>query len=146
MLEKYDGKSVIIHTFDEGGFEGEATYCDREYCEIEYGRDEEALEIDDWLFYAGDIERIEPSSNAVGKMPDGIAVSTLPHRGAFTRSDLSGDLFSFSIGTISGELLSNDSGNGRLIVRQGGLPLRDIVLTPGSTYRIRTQTIERTTP
>ena len=85
-------------------------------------------------------------SNAVGKMPDGIAVSTLPHRGAFTRCDLSGDLFSFSIGTISGELLSNDSGNGRLIVRQGGLPLRDIVLTPGSTYRIRTQTIERTTP
>ena len=68
MLEKYDGKSVIIHTFDEGGFEGRATYCDREYCEIEYGRDEEALEIDDWLFYAGDIERIESSSNAVGKV------------------------------------------------------------------------------
>ena len=68
MLEKYDGKCVTIYTFDDGGFEGEAFHHSREYCEIEYAREEEALEIDGWLFFAGEIERIELSENAVGKV------------------------------------------------------------------------------
>ena len=85
-------------------------------------------------------------SNARNKMPDGPAVSTLPYDGAFTVCDLSGDLFSFTIGTISGELLSNDSGNGRLTIRQNGRLIQDSVFTPGSSYRFHTQPIESATP
>jgi len=85
-------------------------------------------------------------SNAVSKMPDGIPVAALPYEGAFNTCRISGDLFSFSVGTISGELLSNDVGNGRLTLRRDGVLLMDDALTPDSAYRFHTLTIERTAP
>ena len=85
-------------------------------------------------------------SNAVAKMPAGPAVTALPYDGAFDRCALSGELFSFTLGTISGERLSNTSGNGRLTLRRNGAVLRDSALEPGSSYRIHTQPLERTVP
>ena len=85
-------------------------------------------------------------SNAVSKMPAGPVVTALPYDGAFGRCDLSGELFSFTLGTISGELLSNTDGNGRLTLRRNGVVLRDSALEPGSSYRIHTQPLERTVP
>lgn len=85
-------------------------------------------------------------SNAVAKMPPGPVVTALPRDGAFDRCELSGDLFSFTLGTISGELLSNTGGNGRLTIRRNGVVLRDSALEPGSSYRIHTQPLERTVP
>jgi len=85
-------------------------------------------------------------SNAVAKMPAGPVVTALPYDGAFDRCRLSGELFSFTLGTISGELLSNADGNGRLTLRRKGVVLRDSALEPGSSYRIQTQPLERTVP
>ena len=79
-------------------------------------------------------------------MPPGPVVTALPRDGAFDRCELSGDLFSFTLGTISGELLSNTGGNGRLTIRRNGVVLRDSALEPGSSYRIHTQPLERTVP
>lgn len=85
-------------------------------------------------------------SNAVAKMPAGPVVTALPYDGAFGRCNLSGELFSFTLGTISGELLSNTDGNGRLTLRRNGVVLSDSALEPGSSYRIHTQPIERIVP
>lgn len=54
-LSELDDKTVRIITIDGKIFEGECTYDSAEYCEMEYGRDEEALRIDHYVFYAGDI-------------------------------------------------------------------------------------------
>ena len=50
-LSKYDGKYVRIVAADGAVFDGECSWCPAEYCRDEYGRDEEALQIDDWLFF-----------------------------------------------------------------------------------------------
>ncbi len=61
-LTDFDGKTVKI-TFDDGTvFEGECAECSAEYCFAEFGREEEALQIDDWLFYESDIAEIELSN------------------------------------------------------------------------------------
>ncbi len=58
-LQQMDGRWVRITDIDGLAFEG---LCEREgaeYCFHEYGRDEDALKIDNWLFYRSDILKVE---------------------------------------------------------------------------------------
>ena len=57
-LPRYDGKTVRIVDPDGLVFEGTCTYSSAEYCEAEYGRNEPALEIDDWLFFKSCIRTV----------------------------------------------------------------------------------------
>ena len=45
-------------------FEGEAVHDCADYCFHEFGRDEEAVEIDHWLFYLSDIASLELSEKS----------------------------------------------------------------------------------
>ena len=65
-LASFDGAFVRITTADGEAFEGECVYNGAEYCEIEFGRAEESLEIDRWLFYRSEIRRVE-------RLPEGTA-------------------------------------------------------------------------
>ena len=58
-LKKYDGKPVSITEAGGDIYEGICTYRDREYCEHEFGRSRECLEIINFLFFPEDIRRIE---------------------------------------------------------------------------------------
>ncbi len=60
LLSQWDGKLVRITDKWGDVFEGECSWCPADYCEHEFGRAEEALQIDDWLFYAGTTRRVEP--------------------------------------------------------------------------------------
>ena len=72
-LRKYDNKRVRI-TYKNGEvFEGVCEYNDAEYCEIEFGRSEESLEILNFLFYKSEIgivESLERFSNPYGKIEE----------------------------------------------------------------------------
>ncbi len=58
-LRDFDKKHVRI-TCDNGDvFEGICEYNNSEYNEVEFGRNEESLEILNFLFYKSDINRIE---------------------------------------------------------------------------------------
>lgn len=59
--QKLDGKFVRLTMTDGTVFEGEAMHDCADYCFHEFGRDEEAVEIDHWLFYLSDIRSLEPS-------------------------------------------------------------------------------------
>ena len=85
-------------------------------------------------------------ANALKKMPDGPAVTSYPYEGAATSFRLSDDSFSFSIGTIDGILLSNNTGRGHLTLKQNGIPFYDAGISQTSTQRIQPQSIERTVP
>lgn len=66
---------VRLTTIDGEVFEGEPTHDTASYCFHEYGRDEEAVEIDHWLFYLGDIKTVE----RVEKGPVGVWMSRPLH-------------------------------------------------------------------
>ena len=66
---------VRLTTIDGEVFEGEPTHDSASYCFHEYGRDEEAVEIDHWLFYLGDIKTVE----RVEKGPVGVWMSRPLH-------------------------------------------------------------------
>ena len=85
-------------------------------------------------------------SNAVKKMPDGTAVTALPYDGAGRSCRLSGEYFSFSIGTIDGILLSNHTGRGRLTLRKDGIPFLDSEIRQTSARRLQIQPIESISP
>ena len=59
--QKLDGRFVRLTMTDGSVFEGEAAHDPADYCFHEFGRDEEAVEIDHWLFYLSDIVSIEPA-------------------------------------------------------------------------------------
>ena len=60
-LSQFDGNIVKI-TLDDGTvFEGKCSEYNAEYCMAEFGREEDALQIDDWLFFESDIADIELS-------------------------------------------------------------------------------------
>ena len=80
-------------------------------------------------------------SNALSKMPDGPAVTDLPYDGPGMSYRLSGDLFSFSIGTIDGILLSNHTGRGHLTLRKDGIPFRDADIRQTSARRLHIRRI-----
>lgn len=58
-LDKYDGKLLRLTTVDGEVFEGIGVYFCRSYCEHEYGRQEDCLQIVNWLFFPCDISSIE---------------------------------------------------------------------------------------
>lgn len=59
-LSAFDGAFVRITCDDADVFEGVCTYDSDEYCEIEFGNTEDALEIDNWIFYRSRIRAVEP--------------------------------------------------------------------------------------
>ena len=85
-------------------------------------------------------------SNALKKMPEGPAVTAYPYEGAATSFHLSDEHFSFSIGTIDGILLSNNTGRGHLTLRENGVSFYDAGIRQVSAQRLLIQPIERTTP
>ena len=54
-LKQYDSKRIQITTADGLKYEGIGDYCSPDYCEHEYGRGEEALQLVNFLFYGADI-------------------------------------------------------------------------------------------
>lgn len=58
-LSNYDGKIVKLTLTDGLVYEGPCMYHSAEYCEVEYGRSEEVLQIDDWLFFKSQIAQVE---------------------------------------------------------------------------------------
>ena len=85
-------------------------------------------------------------SNALGKMPDGPAVTALPYDGIGRSYHLSDDIFFFSIGTIDGILLSNHLGRGHLTLKEDGIPFRDADLQQTSVRRLHIRRIEAIPP
>ena len=62
-LRELDGQWVRLTHCDGLMFEGQCELDDADYCLHEYGRAEDALNIDNWLFYGSDIQKakvIEP--------------------------------------------------------------------------------------
>lgn len=55
-LRQLDGQWVRVTDREGLAFEGQCELDDAEYCLHEYGREEDALNIDGWLFFASDIE------------------------------------------------------------------------------------------
>ena len=58
-MQQLDGQWVRLTYCDGLVYEGRCELEDAEYCLHEYGRAEDALNIDNWLFYAGDIREAE---------------------------------------------------------------------------------------
>ena len=58
-IKKLDGRYVRLTHSDGLVFEGLCRLDDAEYCLHEYGREEDALNIDNWLFYSSDIQEAE---------------------------------------------------------------------------------------
>ena len=59
-LSTFDEQSVRLITTEDEIFDGLCRYCPAEYCQIELGVDEEALEIDHWVFYKSRIRSVTP--------------------------------------------------------------------------------------
>ena len=57
-LKKYDGKRVRITCANGEYYDGIAEYFNREYCMHEYGREEECLELVNFIFFKVDIKKI----------------------------------------------------------------------------------------
>ena len=75
-------------------------------------------------------------------MPEGPSVAALPYDGSDRSFHLlSGELFSFSIGTIDGILLSNHTGRGHLTLRKDGIPVRDDDIPQTSVRRLQIRRI-----
>ena len=85
-------------------------------------------------------------SNAQSKMPDGPVVTALPYEGGVRSYRLSDDIFSFSIGTIDGILLSNHTGRGHLTLKENGVPFRDADIQQTSAQRLHIRRIEAVPP
>ena len=67
-LSRYDGKLVRIETADGMAYEGPCEHDSSDYVFHEYGVDEDALFIEGWVFYSGDIRavnEIEPKDNYI---------------------------------------------------------------------------------
>lgn len=75
-LHKLDGQWVRVVDREGLAFEGRGEALSAEYCLHEYGRAEDALEIDGWLFYVSDIGRAE----AVEPGPVGVWMGRPLHR------------------------------------------------------------------
>ena len=68
-IRHLNGYQFVRLTMTDGTvFEGEAIHDPADYCFHEFGRDEEAVEIDHWLFYLSDIASLEPSEESDGNL------------------------------------------------------------------------------
>ena len=85
-------------------------------------------------------------SNALKKMPEGSAVTAIPYEGAGRSYRLSGEHFSFSIGTIDGILLSNHTGRGHLTLQKDGILYMDSEIRQTSVRRLHIQPVESISP
>ena len=85
-------------------------------------------------------------SNALSKMPEGAAVTALPYDDGARSYRLSDELFSFSIGTIDGILLSNHTGRGHLTLKKDGIPFLDAEIRQTSVRRLLVQPLESISP
>lgn len=65
-LKKYDGKCVSIEDSEGNVFEGICYYNGREYNDHEFGRDEECLQMVNFLFFKSDIRKIKSLENHRG--------------------------------------------------------------------------------
>jgi hypothetical protein len=65
-LKKYDEKCVRIEDTEGNVFEGICWYSDHEYNDHEWGRDEECLQMANFLFFKKDIRKIESLENHRG--------------------------------------------------------------------------------
>ena len=59
-LSTFDEPCVRLITTEDEIFDGLCRYCPAEYCQIELGGDEEALEIDHWVFYKSRVRSVTP--------------------------------------------------------------------------------------
>lgn len=85
-------------------------------------------------------------SNALKKMPDGPVVTAIPYDGATSSYHLSGEEFSFTIGTIDGILLSNHNGRGHLTLKKDGILFLDADIQQTSARRLQIQPVEGISP
>lgn len=72
-LKKYDGMFVRIEEITGLQFDGVCTYSSRDWCRREYGRDEECLQIRNFLFFSSCIRKVqslEDYSGPYGRYPD----------------------------------------------------------------------------
>ena len=68
-IRHLNGYQFVRLTMTDGTvFEGEAIHDPADYCFHEFGQDEEAVEIDHWLFYLSDIASLEPSEESDGNL------------------------------------------------------------------------------
>ena len=68
-IRHLNGYQFVRLTMTDGTvFEGEAIHDPADYCFHEFGQDEEAVEIDHWLFYLSDIASLEPSAESDGNL------------------------------------------------------------------------------
>ena len=68
-IRHLNGYQFVRPTMTDGTvFEGEAIHDPADYCFHEFGQDEEAVEIDHWLFYLSDIASLEPSEESDGNL------------------------------------------------------------------------------
>ena len=58
-LKKYDGRCVRVIDSNGDAFDGICSYNDEEYDEHEFGRSEESLQIENFLFFESDIKEIQ---------------------------------------------------------------------------------------
>lgn len=75
-VKRLDGQWVRIVDREGLGFEGRCEYEGTEYCLHEYGRGEDALNIDGWLFFLSDIQAAE----AAEEKPVGLWMGRPLHR------------------------------------------------------------------
>lgn len=62
-LKEYDGKLVRLTDLNNEVWEGYVTYCDKDYSEHEYGKNEECLKMINILFFKNHINSIEEIDN-----------------------------------------------------------------------------------
>ena len=68
-IRHLNGYQFVRLTMTDGTvFEGEAIHDPADYCFHEFGQDEEAVEIDHWLFYLSDIASLGPSEESDGNL------------------------------------------------------------------------------
>ena len=57
-MQEADGRCVRIVTECGEAFDGDCSFCPGEYCMAEIGREEDALEIDNWMFFESEIRSV----------------------------------------------------------------------------------------
>ena len=66
-LKKYDNKYIRIIDTDDTEFEGLCSYNNKEFNDVEYGRNEDSLQILNIMFYKSFIKTIEVIDNFSNK-------------------------------------------------------------------------------
>lgn len=76
-LEDLDNKRVRIHCIDGNSYEGIANFFSDEYNEMEYGNNEDSIQLLNMIFYKNDITNIElldKFSNSYGLVEESVVL------------------------------------------------------------------------